>query len=65
MFHKDSNLISFALRRGGKQYCRSSAEWANVGHALDKALCDDNIGPGLDRVHKQYWAKIGATRVAL
>ena len=33
------------------------------GHALGKAFFYDNIGPGSDRVRKQYWAKFGATRV--
>ena len=28
--------------------------WANVVHALGNALGDDNIGPGSDRVRKQY-----------
>ena len=32
------------------------------GHALGKAFFYDNIGPGSDRVRKQYWAKFCATR---
>ena len=32
---------------------------------MGNALGDDNIGPGSDRVRKQYWAKFGATRASI
>ena len=50
--------------RGPILFAHTVQAWANVGHALGNALGDDNIGPdiGSDRVHKQYWAKFGATR---
>ena len=48
--------------RGPILFAHTVQAWANVGHALGNALGDDNIGPGLDRVRKQYWAKIGAAR---
>ena len=44
-------------------FAHAAQAWANVGHALGNALGDDNIGPGSDRVRKQFWAKFGATRV--
>ena len=44
-------------------FAHAAQAWANIGHALGNALGDDNIGPGSDRVRKQYWAKFGATRV--
>ena len=43
-------------------FAHAAQAWANIGHALGNALGDDNIGPGSDRVRKQYWAKFGATR---
>ena len=43
-------------------FAHAAQAWAYVGHALGNALSDDNIGPGSDRVRKQYWVKFGATR---
>ena len=47
---------------GSILFAHAAQAWANIGHALGNALGDDNIGPGSDRVRKQYWAKFGATR---
>ena len=52
----------FVILYFGRELPGSTDLVANVGHTLGNALGDDNIGPDLDRVRKQYWAKISATR---
>ena len=48
----------FVILYFGRELPGSTDLVANVGHTLGNALGDDNISPGLDRVRKQYWAKI-------
>ena len=56
-------IVSTAARRWQRMAdwtleCNPGSTELRLRHVLGNVLGDDNIGPGSDRVRKQYWAKI-------